>query len=104
MHGRGMGIGRLEKRATSGGKTLWVATWTDANGRRHRRALSSDRRVAERALSSIIRDRDLEILGLKHEGGMERRLSEIQQSYLADLETRATPEHLSACATRLAGY
>jgi integrase len=94
MRKRGMGMGRLEKRATGSGKTLWVATWTDSNGRRHRRALSSDRRVAERALASLIRDRDLELLGLKHESGMERRLSEIQAAYLADLETRATPRHV----------
>ncbi len=88
MIGCRLGGGRLLK---SGGR--WLGVWTDARGRRHRRTLSTDRRIAERALAAEIRTRDLEANGLLVEEGMERRLSEIQERYLQELASYAKPAH-----------
>jgi integrase len=97
VNGRGMGTGRLEKVGEK-----WVGVWTDANGRRHRRALSTDRRVAERILADIIRRRDLEVAGLINEEGQERKLGEIRDRYLADLATYTKPAQVKriGCVTK----
>ena len=89
MARRGPGNGMLRKRANPDGTSAWVADYTDGRGRRHRVALASDRRVAERSLASMIRDRDLELRGLKSEDGMEQPLSQLRDAYLADLPTYA---------------
>ena len=79
MNGRRYGGGRLERAKSYGGeRVVYYGNWTDARGKRHRQILSSDRRVAERALAKIIRERDLEALGLADEEGQERRLEEIR--------------------------
>jgi integrase len=91
--GRRFGGGRLVKR-----NGAYVGVWTGPDGRRHRRILSTDKRLAERALALAIRDRDCEVLGLKHEEGMECRLSEIRERYLADLASYAKPAHAKRIA------
>jgi integrase len=87
----------LEKRDSA-----WVGVWTGADGRRHRRALSSDRRAAERILADLIRRRDLEVAGLLVEEGQDRRLSEVRECYLADLATFTKPSQVKrmTCVTK----
>ncbi len=80
MIGCRLGGGRLVKK-----DGRWLGIWTDAQGHRRRRVLSTDHRVAERALALEIRTRDLEANGLLQEQGMERRLSEVRDRYLAEL-------------------
>jgi integrase len=93
---RGLGPGRIEKQ---GGR--WFAIWTDARGHRHRRVLSSDREVAERAFRKIVRDRDLELAGLGNEAGQERQLAEIVALYKADLATHRRPRYVDAVSYTL---
>jgi integrase len=88
---RGFGPGRIEKH-----EGRWYGIWTDARGTRHRRILSTDREVAERAFRKIVRDRDLEIAGLGNEEGQERPLSEVVALYMADLGTHRRPRYVSA--------
>ncbi len=89
MTGRRFGGGRLLKRKDG----AYVGVWTDASGTRRRRVLSTDRRVAERALALAVRDRDLATLGLKSEDAQLSRLSELAEKYLPDLETRTSKRH-----------
>src|SRR5262245_46302262 len=89
MIGCRLGGGRLLKK-----DGRYIGIWTDARGRRHRRLLSTDKRIAERALAAEIRTRDLEANGLLVEEGMERRLSEIRDRYLAELRSYAKPTHI----------
>jgi hypothetical protein len=83
------------------GPPRWTLTWSDATGKRHRHALSTDRRVAERLRSEIIRTRDMELAGLGGEAGQERLLEEVLGLYLSDLSTRAVPEHIRNVRSRL---
>jgi integrase len=99
--GRAMGPGNLERVQRGAGPARWVLTWTDAQGKRHRQALSTDRRVAERLRSEIIRSRDMELAGLGGEAGQERLLQEILGLYLSDLATRAVSEHIRNVRSRL---
>ena len=88
---RALGPGRIEKH-----DGRWYGIWTDARRKRHRRILSSDREVAERAFRKILRDRDLEIAGLGNEEGQERRLAEVVAFYKADLATHRRPRYVKA--------
>jgi integrase len=88
---RTLGPGRLEKH---GGR--WYGIWTDARGKRHRRILSTDREVAERAFRKIVRDRDLEIAGLGNEEGQERPLAEVVALYKSFLATHRRPRYVKA--------
>ncbi len=97
MTGRRFGGGRLVKREDG----VYVGVWTGADGRRHRRGLSSDRRLAERAISLAVRDRDLVTLGLKTEDAQLSRLSELSGKYLPDLETRTSPRHFKRISSVL---
>jgi integrase len=54
------------------------------------RALSTDRRVAERMRSDIINQRDLQAAGLGAEVGQSMPLAELVELYLSDSETRAS--------------
>jgi integrase len=92
--GRAIGPGRLERMQRGGGSPRWVLTWSDAQGKRHRQSLSTDKRVAERLRSEIIRTRDMELAGLGAESGQDRPLRELVDAYLGDLRTRACSEHL----------
>lgn len=91
VSGRGPGPGRLQKVGDR-----WVGIWRDARGRRHRKTLSTDRRVAERAFAQIIRQRDLELAGLANEAGQDRFLAEIVEIYKADLATHRRPRYTKA--------
>jgi integrase len=95
MNTRCYGPGRLEKGNNyAGNAVVHYGVWTDARGHRRRRILSSDRRVAERALAKVIRERDLSLLGLSDEEGQERCLGELRDAYLQDMVTWASKGHL----------
>src|SRR5262249_41597740 len=97
VSGRGLGPGKLVKRPSYGnGPPAWFGIWTDARGGRHRRMLSTDKRVAEQAFAKLIRERDLDVNGLSHEQGQQRLLSEIVALYLADLATYRRPRYVKA--------
>jgi len=91
---RAFGPGKLERVQRGRGPACYVLTYADAQGKRHRKALSSDRRVAERLRSELIQRRDLELAGLGGEAGMDRPLPELVDAYLGDLRTRASPRHV----------
>lgn len=91
---RALGPGSLHRDARPNGPPRWVLDWTDAQGRRRRKTLSTDRRVAERLRSELIHDRDLRRAGLGGELGMAMPLDELARLHLADLGTRVTPHHL----------
>src|SRR6185503_7517463 len=74
----------------------------DPQGRRVRRSLGSDRRVAERRRHELIGQRDMELDGLGSVQGLNRTLAEIQTDYLADLKGRVTPRHFKGTRERLA--
>jgi integrase len=93
--GNALGRGRLLK-LTRGAVTVWRAEWTDASGKRRRIQLGSSRADAERALAKIVRDRDLERMGLKQEGNMNVPLEQVLDDYVADLETRARPRGVAS--------
>ena len=63
---RSFGRGKLRKKKTSSGY-VWQGDWRDANGKRNRKTLSSDHRVAERMLAEKIRERDRILAGLADE-------------------------------------
>ena len=86
--GRALGPGVLRHEQRENGPLRWVLDWTDARGHRHRQALSTDRRVAERMRGEIIRQRDLEAAGLGAVEGQSMELAELRDAYLADLITR----------------
>src|SRR5688572_19935345 len=94
MSGRRFGLGRLFKIETSGAVTAWAAKWTDAQGRRHRKLLSTDRRVAERLLTKIIRDRDLALGGLGAEESQDQLLAGLVTGYMDDLATFRRPTYV----------
>jgi integrase len=93
--GRALGPGSLRKVQRGSGSANWVLTWTDAQGRRRRQALSTDRRAAERIRAELIQSRDLEVAGLGSHAGADMLLADLRDAYLADLRTRATPMHVS---------
>lgn len=101
--GRSYSAGKLERVQRGDGPPRWVADWTDALGNRHRRALSTDRIVAQRTLNAIIRERDLELAGLGTESGQDRDLRELKALYIADLSTTAVPRHVKQVAAHLDG-
>ena len=94
MNLRSYGPGRLERVQRGDGAPRWTLTWTDAAGKRQRRGLSTDKRVAERIRSELIQKRDLELAGLGGEARMDRPLRELVDAYLGDLATRACPRHV----------
>jgi integrase len=101
--GRSYSAGKLECVKRGDGPARWVGTWTDSLGNRHRRALSTDRVVAQRTLNAIIRERDLELAGLGTESGQERDLRELKALYIADLGVTAVPRHVRQVAAYLDG-
>lgn len=89
--GRAFGPGTLKPERRGNGPVRWVLRWTDANGTRRRRALSTDKRVAERIRADIITKRDLHAAGLGAVEGQSMPLQELVDAYLTDLKTRASP-------------
>ncbi len=98
---RRFGMGSLMKVATSGGAFAWAAKWTDAKGHRHRKILSTDKRVAERVLAKTIRDRDLQVGGLGDEEAPDQLLAALMAEYLADLATFRRPKYVRAVRLHL---
>lgn len=72
----------------------WVLDWTNANGDRRRRTLSTDKRVAERMRAEIIVQRDLQLAGLGSVEGQSMSLDALKAMHLEDLATRSTPHHV----------
>ena len=104
--GRALGSGTLRKVQRGGTAAQWVLEWRDARGQRHREALSTDRRVAERRRAEIIRRRDLEEAGLGAVENMSMPLAEVRDLYVADLATHAGAKHLRKakdCLARILG-
>jgi len=97
---RARGPGKLI-RETRDGETAWVLDYTEADGRRRRRKLSADRRVAEKMRAELIARRDRAASGLGIIGGQERLLSELRDGYLEYLRLHAGAGHLSNKAARL---
>ena len=100
MTGRCGGNGRIWRRKQKGG-WVYVADWRGADGKRHRKALSPDKRVAERMLADIIRNRDLCAAGLGIEEGLERPIREISSEFLADLRMRCSKAYADRVAAIL---
>ncbi len=94
--GRAMGPGTLKK--VNG---RWVLAWTDGIGRRRRKVLGADKKVAERRRMEIIRKRDMELDGLGAVEGQALLLSEIADDYLEDLSSRVSPAHFKNMESRL---
>ena len=93
---RAMGPGRLWKRGSS-----WVLDYRQADARRKRKVLGTDKRVAERRRMQIIAQRDMQLDGLGAVQGMELQLAEVVEEYLADLKLRSCSRHFSTVASRL---
>ncbi len=94
--GRALGPGRLSKREGS-----YVLDYTDDRGKRRRRGLGCDKRVAERRRAEIMRRRDMALDGLGAVEGQDLLLVEIAQDYLLDLSTRVSPKHWVNVRSRL---
>jgi len=101
MSGRSLGSGSLKKVRNGRGQLVYRGTWTGQDGTYHRKLLSSDRRVAERMLAAIIRQRDLAIQGLGVEEGQDRLLSEIIATYLVNLRAHRSLPYAERCASQL---
>lgn len=99
--GRSFSAGRLAREQRGDGPLRWVLDWKGADGKRHRQALSTDKRVAERMRAEIIRSRDLEMAGLGSEEGQDMQLRELTLLYIADLRVQACPRHVTNVAARI---
>jgi integrase len=93
--GRAPGRGRLYAIERNGVR-IWRGEWSDARGARHRVQLGTNRADAERALSKVIRDRDLERFGLRTEGGQDVALDAVFDAYLVELKSRARSEAVTS--------
>ncbi len=90
--GGSLGNGRTFKRKQKSG-AVYVGDWVGADGKRHRKALGSDKRVAQRRLADLIRRRDLSVAGLDKEEGFDLAADEIIDEFLADLRAKRTPDY-----------
>jgi hypothetical protein len=88
MSQRGYGTGSIEALRDGDGKTVFQARWRDAAGRRRQKVVASDRRGAERILADIIRQRDLELQGLKPQQFADVTFEELGARYLAEMAPR----------------
>ncbi|MBI3818848.1 MAG: site-specific integrase [Planctomycetes bacterium] len=102
MRGRALGRGRLVRETNKLGQAVYFADWRGADGTRHRQVMCSDRRVAERMLADLVRDRDLQLAGLKTEEAAPCALAELKDLYLKDLETRVSAKHCANARRRIA--
>jgi integrase len=80
---------------------VWVLDYSTASGERKRIALSTDKRVAEMQQRELLRQRDMETMGLGAVDGQSKPLREIVDLYLNDLATRATATHVKNASARL---
>ena len=67
-----------------------MADWIDGAGKRHRENFGPSKQDAERRLTKAVRDRDLELAGMKIEQGLDVAFVELVAEYLLDVELRAT--------------
>jgi integrase len=65
-----------------------------ADGKRVRRVLSEDRRVAERIRAELVARRNMQLDGLGSIAGQGMTLQAVADLYLADLGARVTPHHI----------
>ena len=86
------GNGRIWRRKQARG-SIWVGDWKDAAGKRHRKALSSDKRIAERLFTDILRKRDLCAAGLGIEEGFDLLIEELLDEFLVDLRARRSARY-----------
>jgi integrase len=94
--GRALGPGNLRKRDKA-----WALDYTDAKGRRRRKVLGTDKRVAERRRMDMMARRDMELDGLGSIDGQDMLLTEVVEQYLIDLEPRVTRHHFRNVKGRL---
>jgi len=99
--GRALSAGSLKLKKRGAGPARWVLAWTDAGGRRHRQALSTDKRTAERLRAKLIHQRDLEVAGLGAVEGQSMSLVELRTSYLTDLKARVGSKQLRSITDAL---
>lgn len=104
MGKRGKGPGRLIRKQLAQGGSVYVGDWTDGRGRRRRVQLGTDRQDAQRRLSKLVRDRDLEASGMKVEEGLDVAFALLVEEYLADVRIRATPKSLACRSESLACF
>jgi integrase len=102
MTGRGLGPGKLYQRRRPDGTQAWVLDFKDGGGRRVRKQLGTDRRVAERQRIELIHQRDLELAGLGRVEGQSKALAELVPAYLAELGQRAGAKQVRNVRDRLA--
>lgn len=88
---RTLGRGRINRVVAKDGGVSYVAHFSDGSGIRRRVTVGHDRRTAEQALSKLIRDRDLELVGIAPERGLDREVSEIVEQYIETLRQRSSP-------------
>jgi len=91
---RALGPGRLSKARRGNGPERWILDWTGSDGVRRRQALSTDKAIAERMQREILRQRDLESVGLGTVEGQSRSIDEVRELFLQDLAVRATHQHV----------
>ncbi len=92
MKGRGLGPGKIRRVRRAGG-FVYRLDWTDADGKRHRESVGTDRRTAEQIRNKRMRERDLRMAGLSQEVNQERSLSDLRHSYMTDLASRTCEAH-----------
>jgi len=90
--GRGKGRGSIETYKRDG-KNNYRLLWMDAQGRRRKRNVGSNRAHAEKLLNQIIAERDLQEAGVHGSVGMDRKLEELAREYLPWLEENRSRSH-----------
>src|SRR5690349_13288187 len=84
-----LGPGTLSRVETPRGPQ-YRFVYTNAEHRRVRLLLSTDKRVAEAASRELIRKRDLQLAGIGMLGSQDERLLDILERYVADLRGRSS--------------
>lgn len=90
--GRALGGGTLVLVKRGRGQPIWTLKWTDEHRVRRQKALSTDRRIADRIAREVIHKRDLALEGIGVDG-RDMALDELAQMYHEDLSTRTTEGH-----------
>ena len=93
---RALGPGKLYKT-----EYHWVLDYTDAEGKRKRKRLGGDKRVAERRRLDMIAKRDMALDGLGVVDGQRLGLKEVADLYLTDLMPRVSKHHFKNVNSRL---
>ena len=88
MTRRSFAPGKLRRDTRAHGPARYVLDWVRPDGIRERRALSTDKRVAQQLWTKLLAQRDRQL----HQ--LDAPLRELADAYLEDLVTRATPGHV----------